>query len=492
LGEKYFLNWYVFAQIGIMLIMFEQVSKSIINKCSKIATQLAFANFGRFNHYDPRLSRRTIQVAEGIYSCPGTKFSQVFKTKAEKKAAYRLIGNEALDPNNLISSITKASVKDLKDRGIKTILVTQDTSSISTKDFDDVGTIGSRESRGFFFHSSLALDQEGTPLNLLGMKIFTRPKEVKESREEWKKLPIEEKESYRWLESAKEIVKILPLGVKAIFISDRESDIHEYFECLIALNTAFVVRHSHNRRTKKESGELSCVREELKNSPVLGKTEIVIPKGHNKKERIAKVSLQWKEVTFHIRSGGLAIHKNRNPITLTTLRVFEEDAAPDGERIDWILYTNLSVKNVAEALEVVRIYTCRWRIEEFHLTLKSGMKVEKNRFESGENIQRLLTLSAPMAVKLLELQYKSRKNPDLPALTVMSEMELKAVKSIAKIQTGKVPRSLTISQAIKHIAFLGGWMGRKGDGPPGIRTLWEGWRQIQFLVMVMESQNGCT
>ncbi len=371
-------------------------------------------------------------------------------------------------------------------------MIPQDTSTISTKDFHDVGTIGSAKSRGFFFHSSLALDLEGTPLNLLGMKIFTRPKKVKKSREDWKKHPIEKKESYRWLESAKEIVKILPSGVKAIFISDRESDIHEYFECLSDLETLFVVRHSQNRRTKMASGELSYVRKELEESPILGRTEIVIPKGHNGKARIAKVNVQWKEVTFHIRPGGLAIHKNRKPITLTTLRIFEEGAVLEGDPIDWILYTNLSVKNLAEALEVLRIYACRWRIEEFHLTLKSGMKVEKNRFGSGENIQRLLAISVPMAVKLMELQYTSRKNPDLPALDVMSEMEVAAVKAVVKLQTGKLPRNLTISQAIKHIAFLGGWMGRKGDGPPGIRTLWEGWRQIQFLVMVMGSQKGCT
>jgi hypothetical protein len=474
-----------------MKTMFEQISQGINNECLKIAAQLAFANFASFDHYDPRISRRTIQVATEIFSCPGTRFSQVFKTKAAKKAAYRLIENHALDPKDLVSSICACSMKELKRKGIKTVLIPQDTSSISTKDFEDVGLIGSKDSSGFFFHSALGLTFEGIPQGLVAMKIFTRPKTPKKSRKEWEHLPIEEKESFRWLEIAKEVVSQLPSGIQAIFISDRESDIHEYFECLIDLETLFVVRHSHNRRTINDSGELGHIRNELASLPCLGKTDLLIPKGHQRKERIAKVSLQWKNVTFHIRSGGLAIHKERKPFSLNAIRIFEETPSEGVEPIDWILYTNLSIATLDDALDVLRIYTCRWRIEEFHLTLKSGMKVEKNRFESGQNIQRLLAISVPMAVKLLEIMYKSRKNPDLPALETLSEIEYKAVKAVVKLQTGILPKSLTISQAIKHIALLGGWMGRKGDGLPGVRTLWEGWRQIQFLVLVMEGQNEC-
>ena len=119
------------------------------------------------------------------------------------------------------------------------------------------------------------------------------------------------------------------------------------------------------------------------------------------------------------------------------------------------------------------------------MVLKTGMNIEETRLQSGENIQRLLALSAPVAIKLLEMNYKGRNNPDLPAQSCMTKAEVEAVKIIAIRQTGKKPKKLTIGEAVKIIGFLGGWSGQKKDGPPGVRTLWKGWLQVSFLAQLI-------
>ncbi|MEW6712169.1 MAG: IS4 family transposase [Candidatus Riflebacteria bacterium] len=468
------------------LFMFTIQDSEILQQASKQSLKLAKRSFGALNHYDPRINRRVIQVAEKLYSSPATTFSKAFKTKAERKAAYRLISNDALEPEELIDSIAKGSFDELESEKPELVIVAQDTSVVSTKDFDDVGLVGKECTSGFFFHSAIGISIEGIPLNLLGMKIYTRGKAKKSSREAWKHLPLEEKESYRWVEMVKEIVPRLPASTKPIFVSDRESDMHEYFQTLIDSNAYFVVRHSHNRRIKADSGQISNVREQLSNSKVQGITPLVIPKGHNRKERIARVNIQWENISFHIRSGGLAIHKGRKPLSLTALRIFEPDDKVQSP-IEWILYTNLSISCLDEALEVLRLYTCRWRIEEFHLTLKTGMKVERNRFGSGTRIQRLLSIATPVAIKLLGMIYKSRHFPEESAEKSLSKTELEVAKAIIKQQTGRKPIKVNLGMLVKHVAFLGGWMGRKCDGPPGIRTFWEGWRQVQMIATTLHS-----
>jgi hypothetical protein len=36
----------------------------------------------------------------------------------------------------------------------------------------------------------------------------------------------------------------------------------------------------------------------------------------------------------------------------------------------------------------------------------------------------------------------------------------------------------TVCQAVRWIAQLGGFLGRKGDGEPGITTIWRGWSRL--------------
>ncbi len=465
--------------------MFKISNKKCFKKVAKQSSKIANQSFGSLNHYDNRINKRVIKVVKSLCKSPDTTFSQAFNTKAERKGAYRLLSNDTLKPEKMIDSIVKGSFKELNKLKPEQVILVQDTSVISTKDFDDVGLVGPEGTSGFFFHSTICLSSEGIPLNLVGMKIFTREKIKQSSKYSWRYTPFEKKESYRWVEAINNIVPKLPDKTRPIFVTDRESDIHEYFQSLINSNASFVVRHSHNRRVITDSDEPLYVREKLYKSKVQGTTSIEIPKGHRREARVAKLNIQWEDVTFRIRSGGEKIHRERKPLSLTALRVFEENAEVKTP-IEWILYTNLPVNSLKDALEILRIYNCRWRIEEFHLTLKSGMKVERNRFGAGSRIQKLLVLSTPIALRLLRLTYKSRHFPDENANKILSKVELEVVKGLIKQQRGRRPRKVTVKEAIESIGFLGGWMGRKNDGPPGVRSLWRGWNRFQERVTAVE------
>jgi len=55
-----------------------------------------------------------------------------------------------------------------------------------------------------------------------------------------------------------------------------------------------------------------------------------------------------------------------------------ETNPPEGEApVSWLLLTNIEVSNLEEAIEKVQWYRCRWQIEVFFKTLKSGCGVEK-------------------------------------------------------------------------------------------------------------------
>ena len=454
---------------------------------SRIAREIALEAFSRLPHNDPRLARRLIKSATRLFQSPGKPFSKAFSQKAERQAAYRLIENDSLAPDQIVRSIQGSLVNRVSNEKPATIFVVQDSSTISKSRFEKVeglGPIGKASSRGFFYHAALALDISGTPIGLAAIDFWKRDQPTAGSREKWKHLPIEEKESYRWLKTMKDVATLIPRPTRLIFLSDRESDIHEYFETATELDVDFVVRHSHNRRVE---GEGKYVREELADSPILGHYELEVPQVNRRQKRKIQVSVQAVELTFKLQAGGLKIHRNRQPVRLWGLRVLEVSSNHQEKPMEWILYTSLPVETVEDAIECVRMYTCRWRIEEFNMVLKTGMTIEQNHFREAENIQRLLTIAIPMAVKLLEILYRSRENPSQDVAEVFSSAEIKGIKVMAKRQGVRIPPRITMKWATERIAFHGGWMGRKGDGRPGVRTLWDGLRDLNLMAEMIEA-----
>ena len=85
---------------------------------------------------------------------------------------------------------------------------------------------------------------------------------------------------------------------------------------------------------------------------------------------------------------------------------------------------------------------------------------------------------AAVALRLLQVRWHARQSPEQPAVQVLP----RDVVHMVALKTGGEVEQMTIEQCWKKIAQLGGYLGRKSDGPPGWKTLWRGWLHLQDLL----------
>lgn len=159
--------------------------------------------------------------------------------------------------------------------------------------------------------------------------------------------------------------------------------------------------------------------------------------------------------------------------------VTEVNAPNLDQQIEWMLLTNIAVTTFEQALEKVLWYCCRWQIEIFHKILQHGCTVEQCRLQAADRLHRYITLMSIVAWRLFWMTWMRRSHPTAPALTILTEIELRTLLLLTH-QPGEPQRSdVYVSQAVLAIAQLGGFLARKGDGDPGLTVLWRGWTVLQ-------------
>ena len=162
--------------------------------------------------------------------------------------------------------------------------------------------------------------------------------------------------------------------------------------------------------------------------------------------------------------------------------VARSSAAPEGvEPLDWLLLTNVPIQTWQDATERIGWYCLRWLIESWHKILKSGCTVEDCRLESAERLKPYLTLMSIIAWRLFWLTHINRQLPDASCTMILADHEWKALYTTIYRRVLLPPTPPTVRQAVRWIAQLGGFLGRKGDGQPGITTIWRGWSRLTDL-----------
>ncbi len=326
---------------------------------------------------------------------------EIFERASDLKRAYEFFAN----PKTSLSSVcqpyhlqTAAQIKALP-----IVLAVGDTTYLDYKKIlekrAEYGPIGNG-GNGLILHSTLAVNADnGQPIGLLTEKLWHREheekgknltkKQRKKKQAEVRKRPIEEKESYKWIEALKEVEKLLKISVpepkrpKIIHVFDREGDIAEVFaQVSKTSNTGLVVRAAHNRALE---GENSYLWEWLPSQPIKMEVAVELAKTKQRTERIAVLAIRYAPI------------KLRSPARIKEPESFEvygvyavEIDPPEGcEPVEWMILTPLPVTNGEQAQTILRWYTYRWRIEEYHKILKSGCKAESYRL-SGDSMQVLL------------------------------------------------------------------------------------------------------
>jgi hypothetical protein len=447
---------------------------------------------------DKRLDRRLIKTAELLGKSPVSPINEACGDWASTQAAYRLFDNDKASPEAIREPHIAATVKRMVACG-GPVLVAQDTVFFSygehpkTRGLGPIGKSNEAHDRGLIMHNALAFTASGVPLGLLSQRIWAR-EEVPEEEYVEKILrlqctAIDEKESSKWLLALRETVARTPKGVQVVTIADRESDFFEFLTAAKELGARYVIRACRDRKlVAEENAGWETMIEALAAAPVLGSLEVAIPGNGKRKARTAVIEVKVAQATIqppqrrgHARDSG-----STDPITVRVIGATESAAPAGQEAVSWVLLTNLPVADFDAAREKVQWYGKRWGIETWHKVLKSGCKVEDCLLETGERLARYLTVFSIIGVRLMHVAYLARVQSDIPATEVFSKEEIEAlhVRVHKALPPAKPP---ALREVVRLIGRVGGHLGRKCDGEPGMTVLWRGWMRLYEDVLVLRA-----
>ena len=356
---------------------------------------------------------------------------------------------------------------------------------------EQLGVVGNNTDVGFYLHPTLILDSEsGFPLGVSTVQLWSRALERQDKHErKYKNLPIEQKESYKWLASAERSQRCLSNGGARMIthIGDRESDLYEEWATVPNKHNHVLVRVCQDRRLLGQSESLYTY---LKEQPCVGTYTIDVPADPRINRTAREALLIIRSATVQIQRPDKLNSQDYPPsVTLYAVEAIEVNPPQGQEAIHWRLLTTHRVVCSEQALQVIEWYRWRWRIEQLFATLKkAGLNLETTQLESVEAIQRLTILALGVAVRTLQM-VEGRDQKDLPASLTFSDEQQQCLSMIEpsvqgrtkKLQNPYLPASLPWATWL--IARLGGWSGYSSQRPPGMPTLVHGLRQFESIFL---------
>jgi len=425
-----------------------------------------------------------VQLAEAFAEHPTASISTALNGCATRtKAAYRFFHNPQVNLHTLLHPHYEATATRIGQQPL--VLVAQDTTSLNYDAHPatrELGPINTRTdgAQGLKLHDSLALTPEGVPLGLIDIQVWARdPKQMGQAQQR-KARTIEDKESRRWLASFARTVEVQALcpDTRLVNIADREADIYELFQAGLD-NTAgahLLVRASRTtqRQVGDEEDETRPLWDEVPSRPLLGGSILHIPARGGRKARTAALEL---------RGGAVQLRppkrlKGAPSLALWAVHALEPNPPQDSEPVEWLLLTTVPTTTFDEALERLGWYAARWNIEVFHRTLKSGCRIEDRRLGDADSLEACLALDLVVAWRVMDLTKRGRETPDVPCTVFFEEAEWKALACHHQRSPEPPATPPTLGEAMRMVAKLGGFLGRKGDGHPGATVLWRGLNRL--------------
>jgi hypothetical protein len=208
----------------------------------------------------------------------------------------------------------------------------------------------------------------------------------------------------------------------------------------------------------------------------MGQDTLRLDGNQKRQEREANLVISWGTLRLWPPEGEAG--KGALPMVVTVLRTWEPHPPEGAEALEWLLVTSVGVQDEEDAWERVKWYRMRWIVEDYHQCLKTGCQLEARQVQTYEGLRTVLGFLAPLAVRLLQLRDAARQNPEQAAQQVLPPEVVMVVAHLAHVSADR----LTLRQCWHRIAQAGGFLGRKGDGEPGWKTLWKGWLYIQTLL----------
>lgn len=434
---------------------------------------------------------------------PGISIPEASGRWTDAKGFYRLLALPEFTSEAVLAAHRDGTLRRASDGSEEFVLAVQDTTTLnfsSHEKLDGLGPIGSSDNiRGLHVHNTLLVGADsGEILGLLGAKIYARDGSKRRSQAAGarNRESIEEKESYRWLESfemsraareqlAGAAAKEAREAPVVVNVGDREADIYELL--LEAQKhrdegTALLVRCQHNRKIKtkedEEDGDEEAptrLWERLAGEPCRGKVTVELPRRGSFKRRKVELEARFLAVELEVPSHKRKYLGATEGVTLTVVEL-KEPGVEDG--VHWRLLSTLEVADFEMACRVARWYALRWQVEVFHRVLKTGCRVERRQMRTMERLEPMVALDLVVAAYLTGLISQSRSRPEAPAREWLEEAEIQALVRYHHGDPAKAA-ALSVGEATALIARLGGHLGRKNDGPPGAEVVWRGLRKLE-------------
>ena len=414
--------------------------------------------FGNAPFGDARLSRRLVQVAAAKAQVPDRAFSGVAKGDWPMvKAYYRMIDQPEESMVSLPTILATHRERTIRRMmGQKVVLCVQDGCDLDYNSLDQcegLGVIGTNQtgakSRGLHLHSTLAIAPNGLPLGVLHADCEAPREKSPEDKRPVHAIPVEEKKNFVWIEHHRDLVELsgqMP-QTRLINVCDREADFFELFDKQRKKSRVeLLVRARHNRSIGENPFKLF---DAVRQAPVKSRILVSVPRQSaraKKSKQKARPKRPSRMAELAVRTTSIQLlpayyHANKVPIEVRVVHALEENPPVGADPVEWFLLTTLSITSAVDAEQCLRWYCLRWRIEDWHRTLKSGCHIEDLAHKTAERLRRAIAINLVIAWRIMLMGLLGREMPELPAEVLFSDIELQTLRAYAKKKTRLTSRS---------------------------------------------------
>ncbi|HYM61719.1 MAG TPA: IS4 family transposase [Thermoanaerobaculia bacterium] len=441
---------------------------------------------------DERLTKRLRKLVAQIGSAVGQSIPLVCEDWANTKAAYRFLSNERVNESDILAGHFQST----HERTVATdgpVLVLHDTTEFSyqREDVDAIGITKSvnsgrdKEGRvrahtvcGILMHSSLAVTTEGLPLGLAAVKFWTR-KKFKGTAALKKKInptrvPIEKKESIRWLENVEQSTALLGDPGRCVHVADREGDIYELFCVAQEAGTHFLIRTCVDRLAGDGDHTIA---DEIDEVAIKGLHRIDVRDDKGDPDE-AVLEIRYRTIRVLPPIGK---QKRYPALTLTVIHAEERGTPKHRKKIEWKLITDLPIASRTDVIEKLEWYALRWKIEVFHKILKSGCKAEESKLRTAQRLTNLVSIFCILSWRIFWMTMLNRSAPEALPTLALTEIEIAVLDRL--VNDKRQPKRKTLSHYLIKIARLGGYLARANDPPPGNTVMWRGLSRLTDITL---------
>ncbi len=311
---------------------------------------------------------------------------------------------------------------------------------------------------------------KGLPLGLAAIKFWSRNKfkgcNALKRKINPTRVPIEKKESFRWLENLRQSAATLGDPARCVHIGDRESDIYELFCAAKEVGTHFLVRTCVDRLAGDGNHTVS---DDMAMAKIKGRCRVAVRDAKCNPD-IAELDIKFERLHLLPPIGK---QKQYPPLELTVIHAKERSKPKNRKPIDWKLITDLPVRSLKDTVEKLQWYALRWKIEVFHKVLKSGCKAEESKLRTAERLVNLISVFCIVSWRIFWTTMLNRTAPDAPPNLALTDTEMRLLDHLVPDKSEPKSRK-SVSRYVIKIARLGGYLDRANDPAPGNIVMWRG------------------